>query len=294
MITVQPSTSFETTAQFDTGLTGTLGVRVTDNAGATTIARTTTGIAEYPAGSGIYAKTLTSPAATGQFSLVWDDGTNWATDDLVVTGTAAATVVTTGSDYTDLATVKASLSLTGYTFADADISRQITAASRAVDGICDRRFWIDTSDVTRYYTPTSARYVPIDDLAALTSLATDTSRDGTFATTWVTNTDFTLSPLTGPNRGFPSTGIALTPNSSRYFDVGWPRTIRVAGRFGWPAVPQDISTATEIIAVQLLRRIREAPFGIVAFGVDSASAMRLTRSDPHLNMLLGPYTRLGS
>ena len=65
MITVQPSTSFEAVAQFDTGLTGTLGVRITDNAGATTLARTTAGITEYPAGSGIYAVTLTSPGAGG-------------------------------------------------------------------------------------------------------------------------------------------------------------------------------------------------------------------------------------
>lgn len=87
MITVQPSSSFEATAQFDTALAGTLGVRITDNAGNTTTARVTAGIAEYPAGSGIYAVTLTAPATAGQYTLVWDDGAggDWAIDDLLVT-----------------------------------------------------------------------------------------------------------------------------------------------------------------------------------------------------------------
>ena len=42
MITTSPSTTYEATVDFGTtGLTGTLGVRVLDNAGATTTARTT-------------------------------------------------------------------------------------------------------------------------------------------------------------------------------------------------------------------------------------------------------------
>jgi hypothetical protein len=87
-----PSDTFEAVAQFDTGLTGTLGVRITDNAGATVTARATTGIAEYPAGSGIYEVTLTAPDTRGQYTLVWDDGINYAVDELVVTSSATGTV----------------------------------------------------------------------------------------------------------------------------------------------------------------------------------------------------------
>jgi hypothetical protein len=91
MILAPPSETFEAVAQFDTGLTGTLAVRIIDNEGNTTTPRTTTGIAEYPAGSGVYEVTLTAPADRGQYSLVWDDGTNYAVDELVVTSS------TTGS-----------------------------------------------------------------------------------------------------------------------------------------------------------------------------------------------------
>jgi hypothetical protein len=91
-IYVAPSTAFEATAQnFPTGIAGTIGVRVVDNAGATVTARTTAGIVEHPAGSGIYGATLTSPAVAGQYSVVWDTGgsdVSWAVEDLVVTPTA--------------------------------------------------------------------------------------------------------------------------------------------------------------------------------------------------------------
>lgn len=87
---VAASASYEAVADLETtGLTGTCGVRVIDNAGATTTARATAGIAEYPAGSGIYAKTMTAPGSAGQYTIVWDIGStapgNMAIEELVVT-----------------------------------------------------------------------------------------------------------------------------------------------------------------------------------------------------------------
>lgn len=86
---VAPSTSFEAVADLGvTGLVGTCGVRVIDNTGLTTVARVTAGIIEYPAGSGIYEMTLTSPAVAGQYTILWDDGVSTpghvAVEDLVV------------------------------------------------------------------------------------------------------------------------------------------------------------------------------------------------------------------
>lgn len=96
MIFVKPSTTFEATASgFTTGLSGTIGVRVTDGQGQTTIARTTSGIVESPTGSGIYTATLTAPAAVGQYEVVWDDGgspATWAVEDLTITSTGSVPV----------------------------------------------------------------------------------------------------------------------------------------------------------------------------------------------------------
>lgn len=53
---VAPGATYE--AVIDWGTSGaTLGMRVIDNAGATSVARLTTSIVEYPSGSGIYART---------------------------------------------------------------------------------------------------------------------------------------------------------------------------------------------------------------------------------------------
>lgn len=92
MIYARPSVSFEAGASgFPSGLVGTLGVRITDGVGGTTLARRTTGITEYPAGSGIYSAVLTAPSVEGQYQVVWDTGgasPQWGSDELTVTGSS--------------------------------------------------------------------------------------------------------------------------------------------------------------------------------------------------------------
>lgn len=90
---VAPGAAFE--AVTDWGATGaTIGMRVVDNAGATTVARVT-GFTEYPAGSGIYYRDGNlAPTIAGSYTLVYDDdgGTaavgHVATEDLTVTSNA--------------------------------------------------------------------------------------------------------------------------------------------------------------------------------------------------------------
>lgn len=70
-----PSTPVEVTVSgYATGLVGTLGVRVIDLAGGTVVARQTVGIVEEVAGSGSYAATLTVPASSGHYAILWDSG----------------------------------------------------------------------------------------------------------------------------------------------------------------------------------------------------------------------------
>jgi hypothetical protein len=90
VIYAAPSTTFEATLTgAPTGLVGTVGVRVLDNAGAETVARTTAGIIEFPAGSGFYSVSLAAPSVPGSYTVMWDTGTvgpaTTFTDDLVVT-----------------------------------------------------------------------------------------------------------------------------------------------------------------------------------------------------------------
>lgn len=69
-----------------TGLVGTLGVRI-DRGAVTITPRTTAGIVEFPAGSGVYSAALTAPADEGDYKIVWDTGgltPSWASEDLNV------------------------------------------------------------------------------------------------------------------------------------------------------------------------------------------------------------------
>lgn len=194
------------------------------------------------------------------------------------------------NEYVTQAALKATLSLTGETFADADIDAALEAASRSVDGHCRRRFYAD-ADVNqiRYYSPFSKSLLPIDDLVTLTTLKTDPGGDGTFEETWTLNTDFNLLPLNpelidATNR-WPSTQIETHPLGSFYFPTSYPRSVQVTGKFGWAAVPPQVKEATTILAHRLLKRAREAAFGVVGLGLEGG-AVTISKTDPDLAGLL--------
>lgn len=198
------------------------------------------------------------------------------------------------NEYVQLDDIKATLELSTETFADPDITRAIAAASRAIDDICARRFWLDTDDTSvRYYTARSRKLLEIDDIVVLTSLETDNDGDGTFEETWTLNSDYVLEPLNAEADGEPYTAIRRHPNGSFRFPGSLPRAVKVTGQFGWPAVPDEIVEATGILASRLLRRSREAPFGVIGFALEQGAAVAsLARKDPDVMMLAGPYIRI--
>jgi hypothetical protein len=57
-----------------TGLVGTIGLTIQDEQGNVVAPRTVNGIAETPAGSGVYAYTGVAPLVEGSYLLVWDTG----------------------------------------------------------------------------------------------------------------------------------------------------------------------------------------------------------------------------
>lgn len=140
MIYSRPSTSFEATASgFASGLVGTIGVRLTDGAGGTTIARTTSGIGEFPAGSGIYYAAITAPSVQGQYQIVWDSGgasPQFAVDELTVTFTGQPEEpITTNNFYSSPGLVRTELGYTSQQLSDTAAQKVITEAEDAVDAL---------------------------------------------------------------------------------------------------------------------------------------------------------------
>jgi hypothetical protein len=194
------------------------------------------------------------------------------------------------SDYVQLADLEASLSLTGTTFAEADLTLAISAASRAIDEITGRRFYPDADNQqVRKFLPLNSGYCVIDDLCQFTSLTFQ-------GDTWTLDQDFYLEPTNAAADGRPWTSIrAITrPFIYTLADispgwVGFDGRITVTGMWGWAATPPQIQEAAGILASRFMRRAREAPFAVV--GGYEGEAIRLAKFDPDVAALIEPFTK---
>lgn len=195
--------------------------------------------------------------------------------------------------YVSAESLKATLSLTGFSFADEDVDLAVAAASRAIDAATFRRFWQDEyATEQRIYRPYNPALLEIDDAVEVAEVAVDAGRDGSFTEVWQEGIDFQLEPLNAAADGRPFERLRVLEPRGAF--AWWGRlalNVRLTGQFGWPEVPPEVEQATAIVAHRLLRRAREAPFGIVTLGLDQPTALRIARQDPDLLTLLDGVTR---
>lgn len=128
----------------DTGQTGlTVGARVLDNSGATTIARTT-GFVEFPAGTGLYyLDDFTFPDDRGSYTILydWDGGTaapgNTATEELEITSSLGEPF--TGDTYITVDELALALKIRSPSTDQQDqLERVLIAATYEIDQELDR------------------------------------------------------------------------------------------------------------------------------------------------------------
>lgn len=202
--------------------------------------------------------------------------------------------------YVDDAALKKTLTLSGTSFADYDIPPAIAAASRAVDEYCGRQFdRINDVEQSRWYRPLSPALIIIDDLIQVTELRTFHWGMGSTEKVWrgpdvfpEETPEFTLEPLNAIEDGFPFTRIKLNPFGATFGFPSWaPQSAKVTGKWGWPNLPDQVVTATTLLATRIIKRVREAPFGVITVGMDIGAAMRISRTDPDICLLLNPYVR---
>lgn len=165
----------------------------------------------------------------------------------------------------------------------------IESASRAIDALCDRRFWSESA--TRYYTAEFADLLYVDDIQSITTLQTDSDGDRTYEVTW-SATDYDLEPYNSALTGIaqPYTAIRITPAGRYGFPVGQRKGVKIVGTFGWSAVPLGITEATIIQATRLYHR-KDSPYGVAGVG-DFGRISLLPRVDPDVNALCLPYIRM--
>ena len=169
------------------------------------------------------------------------------------------------------------------------------AASRLIDGFCNRKFWAVGSATVRVYQAEDSFFCSIDDISGTAiTLQTSTNADGVFDTTW-SPTDWQLEPLNGNLDGIEwaydkirAIGDYLFPTVNANY--GSQALVKVTANFGWPYVPETITQATIIQASRIFKRY-DSPLGVAGFG--DMGAIRVSRAlDPDVAQLVEPYRRM--
>jgi len=192
--------------------------------------------------------------------------------------------------------VKAALRIgTADTIDDDLIDNCVGAASRLIDGYCNRRFWQTGTAEARVFQAEDSFYCSIDDIAGTAiTLKTSSFADGNFDVTW-TRSDYQLEPLNGNLDGLTwsydkirAVGDYLFPTVNANY--GEQALVQVTAVFGWPAIPEPVTQATIIQASRIFKRY-DSPLGVVGFG--DLGQIRVSRYlDPDMAQLVEPYRRM--
>lgn len=193
--------------------------------------------------------------------------------------------------------VKAALRIgTADTADDTLIDNCVGAASRLIDGYCNRQFWAVSSAVARVFQANTEYVCDVDDFYTTTGfiLKTSTFADGNFDVTWA-STDVQLEPLNGVLDGLTwsydklrAIGDYLFPTVNANY--GEQALVQVTAKWGWASVPEPITQACIIQSSRIFKRY-DSPLGVAGFG--DLGAIRVSRFlDPDMAQLVEPYRRM--
>lgn len=166
--------------------------------------------------------------------------------------------------------------------------------------MCGWRFWQDSSVATREFYALDYRccdllFQPESTDGAGISTTTglvvkiDEDGDGTFETTLTISTDFILKPLNAADRVpvWPYTEIYLADNYRFPCLSNGRPGVQVTAKFGWPAVPDDVTTATLMLAADL-HKSKDTQFGVA--GTNDYGFVRMSKNNLAM-ALLAPYMK---
>lgn len=161
----------------------------------------------------------------------------------------------------------------------------LDAASMEIDHETGRHFYQTAAGIVRYYTPSNAYELLIDDCVALTVCATDSDADRVYETTWAA-TDYDLLPDNAAADTEPYTKLAVAPGGSYRLPAGTRKGVKLTGTWGWPSVPRAINQACLLRAAWLFKR-KDSPLGVA--GNSDLGVVRVGRWDPDFDKLIESY-----
>lgn len=257
-------------------VTDPLGVQTTYTYGAAQITKT---------GTGAYSKDISSPTP-GLWSYVWV-GTGSASD--AVAGTWFVTDPTSRL-YVSMSDLKLALGGMTDTSRDELLEVVVRAAARGIDRYCGRRFYADGTATARTYSVFAQRgrllrkrtgeTLLVDDISTASGLVVEL---GSTAAGFTALTDYVTEPDTALVEGLPITSLR---RDFGFWGLSPRAQVRVTAKWGWPAVPDNVTAACLLQASRLYRR-KDSPQGFV--GSADWGAMRVSNVDPDVRELLSPY-----
>lgn len=141
----------------------------------------------------------------------------------------------------------------------ANMETAIEAASRWIDSMTGSRFYV--ANETRVFSADWYDLLYVDDLTAVTSIATDDDGDGVYETAWAT-TDYVLEPRGATAIGRPYRQIRLSENGRYSFPRFVDGGIEVKADFGYGATPPAVVKQACLLLAHRLWRRKDAIFGV--------------------------------
>jgi hypothetical protein len=170
---------------------------------------------------------------------------------------------------------------------DAQLTRSIEAASRRIDGVCDRIFYQEPTATARVYDATNLASVSIDDVSTLDGFVVKVDDGFDYATTLVLNVDFRVEPLNNLSKGLP---VYRLVSLSGIFPRSTVRPgVQVTARWGFPSVPTAITEATLLMAGRLFKR-GDSLLGVAGF--TDMGVITVRGVDPDVDHLIQPFRRM--
>ena len=173
---------------------------------------------------------------------------------------------------------------------DTLLEQIIESASRSIDRIANRRFYLDSTATARTYRPIGNLRVITDDIGSITGLIlkTDPNSTGTYQTTMTLNTDYIVEPTNALAKGRPVNYLTIVGSTALSLPVNyWPQ-VQVTAKWGWPEVPDDIEQATYILSADLYKR-KDSIGGVL--GLSELGAIRMSPLGRDIAAMVRAYKR---
>jgi hypothetical protein len=173
---------------------------------------------------------------------------------------------------------------------DTLLEQIVESASRSIDRIANRRFYLDATASARTYRPIGNLRVITDDIGSTTGLIlkTDPNATGTYQTTMTLNTDYIVEPTNALAKGRPVNYLTIVGSTALSLPVNyWPQ-VQVTAKWGWPEVPDDIEQATYILSADLYKR-KDSIGGVL--GLSELGAIRMSPLGRDIAAMVRAYKR---